>query len=1155
MSKRIPFLFLLILLAGASYFYLTPPSKKEVATPSAPESVSESTSASPQATTTKKQQAQIRKTPDQKDSVSFDLDGWKKKNDTPIDLKHWKEIYPSPYRSYFPSESAENVRRWVTNLGPLGVVALPHNRSWVNDSGAVENYPKALTDKDGLLWNAYEVVSIIPGSPAEGKLKKGDLILAMDGTYLKSSTQVYLHEARDGRTNIDIEMHAGMLIDQAEGNGKIDLTVLRLPEPLKNTPVPESRTWTPVQTVAGSDTLDVPLGDADFFRIRPASPDHKKLRIPNGRLSLVNDRGITLTLETTQAGWKSNCLNVPFEVPATGWKLVGDLECKKKDSFVIETAQIPDFSQPLKEHTLTVHLEIDPIGSFGETFDPQCEKAKNEASMLAHRLALQQKENGSWEVKTYAELGFPTAISGLALMSTGDPAYEENIRKAAYYIQKASMHDKWSYSKGLMLTFISEYYLRTKDAQILPFLKLLVKDCRRFILSDYTSGHGYSGPGYGGGGYIGGGGALACGFAVASHTPAMDDSDLELLDRMLERVQEIAPDGKVPYGRTTTKKTTTPAPGQSGSCGTGPYFAASLIRGGAQQFITSANHRYSTAPFGSAEHGHATETLHFFWGSIAVLNTGIEPFEKHMNAYLWQFVTRRTIEGFANKNNTRCEYHNGDGVIGEPYWRTAGYVILLNGYKRNLAITGNPDYREEPRPMPVAYHRDVTELNTMLRNWAIVEAYLGKENLPEGFSEAISSLRAIKRDQNLSSTLRATLQKYAPQVVKALVSQPQNKKQQVPNAQLAEMLMGLCFKVEAVIDFPDLQGKKNKKALKQAMKKVKKEIANGDLSPRTYRISFYPQTNLTASEEGKDFYNTSIDKSFFKPTDITYQIEDTSKKILKKRLSKHYNPKAKSKAKELGANDIGFAQLAPLSKHKLYAKISYKVNGTSISYVTPFTVDTGHPRRGFVPSIVRILLRGTPIEDYSDSYSLGIRLETGQVIGIETHHNPLPYLLAGAQYELLLSDSSVWAHGLFDAKALTPQYRIAKVTKVEGLDQGEQGKITDNNPKTQAKFTEGKHTLIFHLSKPETISHIAVFFPMAKDWWQTDRGEYTLEAKVDGKWIPLRRSKMSVMRPVTSCKTDTIRLTLDIRAQKSPYLNDVIFITGTKEPLSKRPTW
>ena len=178
-----------------------------------------------------------------------------------------------------------------------------------------------------------------------------------------------------------------------------------------------------------------------------------------------------------------------------------------------------------------------------------------------------------------------------------------------------------------------------------------------------------------------------------------------------------------------------------------------LIRGGAPLFVDNAIQRYSSSPFGSAENGHATQTLHFVWGCLAVANSDSNAHLEHLSDYLWKFTTLRDHNGFINRNNYRVEYHNGDGVIGEPYWRTAGYLLVMNAHRKNLAITGDAKYRRESRDIPVTYHRDVAGKNQLLRSWSIVEAHLG-ELAPKSLVEGIDALEALPEGERLGLRLQ-----------------------------------------------------------------------------------------------------------------------------------------------------------------------------------------------------------------------------------------------------------------------------------------------------------------------------------------------------------------------------------------------------------------
>jgi hypothetical protein len=176
-------------------------------------------------------------------SPLFDFGDWKKDRGASKSLKEWQSENPSPHRSYYTESSKSCAQRWYINLGPLGVCTLMHDRSWAVFGGVEEIYPAALTDEQGAALNAFEVTVVKKGSPADGHLQQGDLVVQLDGQWLKGAQHTFLERQVGNKNKRGLEIHAGQLIDRAEARGTIDVTVLRLPDELKNTPQKSGRVW------------------------------------------------------------------------------------------------------------------------------------------------------------------------------------------------------------------------------------------------------------------------------------------------------------------------------------------------------------------------------------------------------------------------------------------------------------------------------------------------------------------------------------------------------------------------------------------------------------------------------------------------------------------------------------------------------------------------------------------------------------------------------------------------------------------------------------------------------------------------------------------------------------------------------------------------
>ena len=141
-------------------------------------------------------------------------------------LNQWRKQYANLYTSWF-GNSEEVAKGWITTFGPLGFRARGLDASWP-DTNFRGFFPKTLLDPNGEpVANLYMVTQVIEGSPAEKYVKEGDLILGIDGQPFKTAQSLdvlygpYQHQDRRG-----LDMHAGLLVDKAEGAGKITLNLI-----------------------------------------------------------------------------------------------------------------------------------------------------------------------------------------------------------------------------------------------------------------------------------------------------------------------------------------------------------------------------------------------------------------------------------------------------------------------------------------------------------------------------------------------------------------------------------------------------------------------------------------------------------------------------------------------------------------------------------------------------------------------------------------------------------------------------------------------------------------------------------------------------------------------------------------------------------------
>lgn len=453
-------------------------------------------------------------------------------------------------------------------------------------------------------------------------------------------------------------------------------------------------------------------------------------------------------------------------------------------------AQLPKELRPIHE---VVSFEIPRIGSFQEgNFPERCPKSDLVARMTAAWLADKQRPDGSWRrAAGYTHNGYDTAYAGLGLLSTGNPEYEDHIRKAAHYIAFQFPQDDWAIPHSMLVMFLAEYWLRTGDDEILPSLQSLVGIATsEFIAGDWTAGHKRH-PGYGGWGLSAGGSHMALAVALAELTPV--EIEPYLLRNILDRVQELAPTGYVPYGRETGDRVfTARKQGASFSGRHGPYLIAALVGGGTSSFTENASLMYSRGGVGGIDQGHATATMSTTWGLLAAANVGSGTLARHMEALEWKMTMMRTWEGGYEQSSYRLELVTGEGLLPE-YIRAGAYLMIYNSHKRNMAMTGSAKYRSSTeRSVAEIPHRDAATLSYYQRNWGVVDAILGDRS-PALLKRGLDRLLSIGQEEGVFDNLFKFLLASAPPVAAEILGI-----EDLPvrlRSYLAEMVVGADFRL------------------------------------------------------------------------------------------------------------------------------------------------------------------------------------------------------------------------------------------------------------------------------------------------------------------------------------------------------------------------
>lgn len=744
-----------------------------------------------------------------------DVNAYIKKYAKALPLNQWKKQYSQLYTSWFGNKE-EIAEGWITTFGPLGFRARGLDTSWPNPNFR-GMFPKSLLDPNGdPVANVYVVTQVIEGSPAEKYVNKGDVILGIDGHPFKTSLSLDVpygpYQFQDSR---GLDMHAGLLVDKAEGAGKITLNLIPAEnvekiqglQPLWKEVFREEKAKKPVNlsiSVQGGQQIRLHVDDGGNG-IGSDGFEWSDLRLEGagGPIPLTKLRPLQYSVgygaakyDPERKVWLAHAVSsIVFDIPKGNWKLKGTGTPGGAASVgvTVYTGGASTLPNAVKKYVKNVTFKIPQLGSYAPGFPKNCAKSKAVVHMMSEWLAAQQREDGSWERPGgYCGNHYDTAWAGLALMATGNPKYDPVIKKAAYYIAFSGSQCWWAVPQASAGIFLCEYWLRYRDNSVLPAIRNGVQRMKNEVLyGDFVTGHGIH-PGYAGTGVSIGGSHMCLFLALASKTPARVEDGV--LDKMMDRAQELCPTGMGPYGRMTESFSFEPNRNCGGTYSGrhGPYFIASLICGGPELYTKNSRIMYSEGPIGGCDQGHSSETLSIMWALPSYWRVNPEVYYKNMEAFRWKLTLLRPFDGGMMQNPNRLELMTADPVIG-TYIRTGVWITALCAERQNLAITGKPEFQAKTfRKVPPINDTESRFLNTYIRNWSMVSAALGSK-APASLKSAIRDMKKIPVEQGCRFKLMDLVNSRALPISKAIMSLP--GVDQLTKATCAEMLLGMDVRI------------------------------------------------------------------------------------------------------------------------------------------------------------------------------------------------------------------------------------------------------------------------------------------------------------------------------------------------------------------------
>jgi len=864
----------------------------------------------------------------------FDFAAWQGKWGKTLDIGAFKKDHPYPFGQWFGGDKPEVGKDGFIYIGPLGLRVLPHDSSWGGYKTYMDAYPSILKDKAGLLQNCLEVLAVDDKGPCAGKVKPGDLILAINDQQLVTSSLYRIEQDILLKDKRGLERHVGDLIDRAEALGEVKLSVVNVKDVSNPTFAP--REWKVLAQGAQKThqqrkdgfNFDVALDSKDetfrlvatdggngngsdgmYFEQVYLVKDSKKIPLHKLLNKSSNNGYGSVSVDEQKNRWRVHApCDFEFYIPKdmAGARLQGimrgfdyaTIDCRVES---IPAATLPrEVAAAVKQTT----INIPQLGSFGESYNPDSAKVANMSKLMSERLLQQQRPDGSWpQTGGYTTDAWATCMCALALMSTGEQKFDEPVRKAAHFVAKDAHWCDWAIPNGLNLMFLSEYYLRSKDESVIPAIEILQQRCKRFVASDYVAGH-KTHPGYSESGYIGGGGFIAAGLALASHTSAKIDE--EFLGKMLDRAQDLAPDGNIPYGRTIGRKEykVPEKAGQSYSLASGPYVIASRVAKVTPKVLKDTfEKRYTSAPYGNADHGHASSFLSYFWGIMGTAVQGNdEAYKQHLSAFTWKMALARGYEGLVMPNNSyRTEYQGAEGVV-DYYQRAAMWVIILNAHKKNLAMTGMEQYQnKQTRDLPKTTSPERIWLKRTQRNYTLAASIIGSKQV-SAVNNALNKLMAMQPGEQTSQQVMDFYASDAIAAAKAVANDPSILADKpLQRAYLIELLLGVD--VQVTLDMPD--------------KKPAQLVVRVNDPMRSNRNA------MNKDQQSSKYFDLFAPKG-------TYSITDASATFLPAKLEKKLDSNREEK---IALNALPDENVKPME-----LEVSYMLCGIPIKYTRPLSI-------------------------------------------------------------------------------------------------------------------------------------------------------------------------------------------------------------------------
>lgn len=333
----------------------------------------------------------------------------------------------------------------------------------------------------------------------------------------------------------------------------------------------------------------------------------------------------------------------------------------------------------------TVRLRLPTLGEYKESAPFDCPRSARVLEAACDHMAANMKG------------GIDGMVNALALLANGDRRHADAVRNLARQVGRTDLSltlegrtsGLLAWEWGYRAVFLCEYFLATRDRQVLPAIAEYTGTIARGQSSVGTWGHGMAWPDLNGGalhGSLGGYGAvnqagLVCHLALvlAEECGVKDREISAAIERANRFASFYAGKGAIPYGDHR--------PGWANHDDNGKNSLAALIfdlQGMQEEAVFFG--KMSLASYDEREQGHTGNYFSFLWGPIGVNRLGEEAVTAFLREQRWYYDLARAHDG-------SFPYQGGAGMSGGEHkyekWDCTGAFVLANTFhKQRLFITG-----------------------------------------------------------------------------------------------------------------------------------------------------------------------------------------------------------------------------------------------------------------------------------------------------------------------------------------------------------------------------------------------------------------------------------------------------------------------------------